>query len=153
MIQTPYTKGEQVAGELFRRLEKISTANGAETDIGARVYRGRRNVDESQIPCSVVIEGVDTPKDRPGRMPTISVTQRYVLAAYVQCDPDNPNDAAHAAVRDIKRALFSDGGTFGGRVLRVTYQGRDIGPRADGRPVVFVTVDVDIDYVEDLTNP
>lgn len=153
MIRTPYTKAEQVAGEVFSRIAKISKAQGAETDIGLRVYRGRRNVDETNVPCAVVIEGTDTPKDRPGRIPSISVTQRFVVAAYVICDPDNPNDAAHAAVRDIKRAMFSDGGTFGGRVSRVAYQGRDIGPRADGRPIVFVTVDIDVDYAEDLTNP
>lgn len=153
MSTTPYTKGAEVAAELFARLQKISVANGCETDIGLRVFRGRRNVDESQVPCAVVIEGTDTPRDRPGRLPSVSITQRFVLAAYVPCDPDNPNDAAHAAVRDIKRAMFTDGGRFGGRVLAVTYQGRDIGPRADGRPIVFVTVDLDVDYVEDLTNP
>ena len=100
-----------------------------------------------------VIEGNDTPRDRPGRIPAVSITQRFVLAAYVPCDADNPNDAAHAAVRDIKRAIFKDGGSWGHKVSRVSYQGRDIGPRADGRPIVFVTVDIDVDYVEDLTNP
>ncbi|MBS4019904.1 MAG: hypothetical protein KGZ68_16915, partial [Dechloromonas sp.] len=66
---------------------------------------------------------------------------------------NDPNDAAHEAIRDIKRAIFAGDGNFGGRVLKVTYAGRDIGPRADGVPVVFVTVDIDVDYVEDLTNP
>jgi hypothetical protein len=71
----------------------------------------------------------------------------------VSCDPNHPNDAAHAAIRDIKRAMFAGDGNFGGRVLKVSYQGRDIGPRVDGEPVVYVQVTIDIDYVEDLTNP
>ena len=152
-MSIPFTKASEISAELFARMQRITVANGSETNIGAHVFRGRRNVDETQVPCAVVIEGNDTPRDRPGRLPSVSITQRFVLAAYVPCDPDNPNDAAHAAVRDIKRALFTDGGSWGTQVSRVSYRGRDIGPRADGRPIVFVTVDIDVDYVEDLTNP
>lgn len=142
-----------IAAELSTRLAAVTKANNCETDIGLRVYRGRKNVDESMIPCAVIIEGQDTPQDRPGRLPTASIRQRYVLAAYVACDPDHPNDAAHAALRDIKRAMFKDGGTMGQRVQKVSYAGRDIGPRMDGYPAVFVTVTIDIDFVEDLTSP
>ena len=148
-----YNKNADVSAAIYSRIAGITKANGAETDIGTRVFRGRRNVDESAIPCAVVIEGLDEPLDRPGKLPTASIVQRYVIAAYVPCDPNNPNDAAHQAVRDIKRAIFAGDGNFGGRVLKVTYQGRDIGPRADGLPIVFVTVDIDVEYVEDLTNP
>lgn len=152
-MSIPYSKASEIAADLFARVQGITTTKGSETNIGTRVFRGRRNVDETQVPCVVVIEGNDTPRDRPGRLPAASITQRFVLAAYVPCDPDNPNDAAHAALRDIKRAIFKDGGSWGGKVSRVSYMGRDIGPRADGRPIVFVTVDIDVDYVEDLTNP
>ena len=112
-MSIPYTKASEISAELFARMQGITVANGAETDTGLRVYRGRRNVDETQVPCAVVIEGNDTPRDRPGRLPAVSITQRFVLAAYVPCDADNPNDAAHAAVRDIKRAIFKDGGSWG----------------------------------------
>lgn len=148
-----YTKASEISLAIAARMENVTIALGAETDIGEKVFRGRRSIDESQIPCSVIIEGSDTVQDRPGRLPSVSVTQRYVIAAYVPCDAQNPNDAAHAAIRDIKRAIFAGDGTFAGKVLRVSYKGRDIGPRADGLPVVFVTVEIDVDYVEDLTNP
>ena len=147
------TRAADIAAELSIRLAAVTIANGCETDIGLRVYRGRKNVDESMIPCAVIIEGPDTPQDRPGRLPTASIRQRYVLAAYVACDPDHPNDAAHTALRDIKRAMFKDGGTMGQRVQKISYAGRDIGPRMDGYPAVFVTVTVDVDFVEDLTSP
>jgi hypothetical protein len=150
---TIFTKASEVAANIATRIAAINVLGGYETDIGARVFRGRRNVDESAVPCAVIIEGTDTPTDRPGKLPTVSITQRYVIAAYLTCDPNNPNDAAHAAIRDIKKAIFNGDGDFGGKVLRVSYRGRDIGPRADGVPVVFVTVDIDVDYVEDLTNP
>lgn len=148
-----YSKAADIAAELTTRLQGITVALGSETDIGLRVYRGRKNVDEQMVPCAVLIEGTDTPTDRPGRLPAAAIRQRYVVAAYNTCDVDNPNDAAHAVIRDIKRALFKDGGTLGGKVHKVTYAGRDIGPRVDGYPAVFATVNIDVDYVEDLTNP
>ena len=147
-----------VAEHITARVATVRIANGAETDLGRQVFRGRHNIDDDVVPCCVVFEGPDSPVDQPGRtMTNVQVSPRYVLAAYVTCDPDNPNDAAHAAVRDLKRALFRDNGmpsgNFGGRVRKVSYKGRDIGPRADGRPIVFVTVDIVVDFAEDLANP
>jgi hypothetical protein len=150
---TIYTKSSEVAAAIATRITQIKVADGYETDIGLRVFRGRRNVDESAVPCAVLIEGTDVPTDRPGRLPSVKVQQRFVIAAYVHCDVNNPNDAAHAAARDIKRVIFSGDTTLGGKALAVSYQGKDIGPRADGVPVVFVTVEIDVEYVEDLTNP
>jgi hypothetical protein len=150
---TIYTKASEVAGAIATRITQIKVVDGYETDIGLRVFRGRRNVDESAVPCAVLIEGADTPTDRPGRLPSVGIRQRFVIAAYVPCDANNPNDAAHAAIRDVKRAIFAGDATLGSKVLRVMYAGRDIGPRADGVPVVFVTVEIDVEYVEDLTNP
>jgi hypothetical protein len=69
------------------------------------------------------------------------------------CDPDNPNTKAHAMIRDIKRVIFLGGTTLGGKVRSVHYTGRDIGPRADGVSLVQVRVMIDVEYVEDLTNP
>lgn len=152
-MTTIYSKAADIAEGLKARLATITVATGAETDIGLRVFKGRKNIDEEQIPCAVLIEGSDQPTDRPGRMPCASIKQRYTVAAYVNCDPDNPNDAAHMAIRDIKKAMFRDGGALGGRVLKISYAGRDIGPRADGYPAVFVVVHLDVEYVEDLTNP
>lgn len=153
------TNSADLATHITDRLKLVLAANGAETDLGARVFRGRHNVDKDVVPCCVLFEGPDSPVDQPGRasMTSVQVAPRYVLAAYVPCDPDNPNDAAHAAVRDLKRAMFRDNGApsgnFGGRVRKVTYKGRDIGPRADGVPVVFVTVDIVVEFAEDLANP
>lgn len=150
---THLTRAADIAAELNTRLNAITQANGCETDVGLRVYRGRKNVDESLVPCAVIIEGADDPQDRPGRLPSALIRQRYVLAAYTACDPDHPNDAAHAAIRDLKRAVFKDGGTLGNRVPKISYAGRDIGPRLDGYPAVFVTVTIDVEFVEDLTHP
>lgn len=150
---TILSRAEDVAKALSDRIQTISVANGFETDIGLRVFRGRRSVDEDHIPCAVIIEGADKATGRPGRVPTAEITQPYTVVAYVPCDEDHPNDAAHAAIRDIKRAIFSGAPSWSTSVKTVDYRGRDIGPRADTALIVFASVDIEVVYVEDLTNP
>lgn len=149
-------RAEDVAGEIVGRLEAILTANGAETDVGATVYQGKLTVERDRIPCTVVIEGDDTIER--GKVGGLNqVMQRYALLAYGPCDPDNPNVAAHAQIRDFKRAIFRTGGradvTFGGKVKSVEYLGRDIGPRADGEAFVLSIIEIGVTYVEDLGSP
>lgn len=146
-------KAADVAAEIATRMAAITVANGCETDIGLRVFRGRRKIEDDMVPCAVLIEGSDVVRDQPGKLPTASIDQSYVLGGYVACDPDNPNDAAHAVIRDIKRAMFKGNATFGKSVLHVKYKGRDIGPRTDGVAIVFAIVEITVTYVEDLTNP
>lgn len=147
---------EDIGTELSARLQACTVALGAETDLGVKVYRGRRHVDDSMIPCCVVIEGDDVPA-RVSVGTRYNLDQRYVLFAYVPCDPDNPNDAAHAAIRDMKRALFNTDGQpdvkLGGKVKEIDYLGRDIGPRADGAAFVLAAIEVGVTYVENVAAP
>lgn len=161
MSNKPYTRARDIAQHLTTVMEGITTANGYETDIGVRVFRGKRKIDDSHVPCAVILEGEDKPGGTQGPA-SQQVTQSYVLGGYVECDPDNPNDAAHSIIADIKKAVFtlidptraeeiSGTTTFGGRVKSVTYTGRDIGPRTDGVPIVFAVVHIDVVFVEQLT--
>lgn len=153
---------EAISLELTNRLVAIRTANACETDAGAAVFRGKRMVDRDQIPCVAIVEGADEVVELDTRSMTTprveaTITQQYVLMAYIQCDPMNPNDAAHAAIRDMKRAVFRTGGspdrTLGKKVRRVFYRGRDIGPRADGEAFVVAVLEIAVEYVEDIANP
>ena len=148
-----FHQATEIATELAARLATITLANGFNSDIGLNVLRGRRRIDDNQVPCAVLIEGPDTPSSGPGKLPTVEVVQSYVLVAYHECDPDHPNDKGHELIKDLKRAIFSDGVTLAGQVRRVHYRGRDIGPRGDGVGIVSATVEIDVDFVEDLTNP
>lgn len=152
-MTTMLQSAELIALEISSRLAAIRVANGCETDIGATVYRGKRKVEDDAAPCAVLVEGADTVTDRPGKLPAAKIEQGYVLGGYVPCDADNPNDAAHALIRDLKRAIFKDGGTFGGKVVSVNYKGRDIGPRTDGVAIVFALIEISVTYVESLVNP
>ena len=149
-----YTRASDVAAEVATRLASIRLANGAETDIGRDVMRGRRSLPEDdKPPCMVVMEGNDDPRDTPGRIPSCQTLLPFVIDAFDHCDPNNPNDKAHAMIRDIKRAIFKDGATLGGKVRSVKYTGRDIGPRPDGAALVQARVTIEVEFVEDLQNP
>ena len=153
---TVYVKAADVAEEIVTRLSGITLAAGAETNIGTNVKQGKRKLPaEDEIPCCYLIEGGDDVEDTAGRMQTalVKVRQAYVIDAFDACDPDNPNLKAHAMIRDIKRALFKDGRTFGGKVVEVSYMGRDIGPRPDGVALVQARVMIEVSFAEDLANP
>lgn len=148
------TQASVLAAYISELIGQITVANGYNTDIGANLFRGRRKIDEDQVPCSVLIEGLDKPGDQEGR-DSIKIVQEYAIGGYVRCDPDNPNDAAHLVLKDIKRAFFSSQAdrNFGYRVKAVEYVGRDIGPRADGENIVFAIVHIHVTYAETLSNP
>lgn len=160
MSTKPHTRARDIALHLTDLLSGITKANGCETDIGTRVFRGKRKIDDTQVPCAVIIEGEDKPGNTQGSAAQ-QITQSYVLGGYAECDPDNPNDVAHQILADIKHAVFSVTNptraeqisgttTLGGKVKSVTYTGRDIGPRTDGVPIVFAVVHIDVVFVEHL---
>jgi hypothetical protein len=149
---TPFTQGRSIAAHLAGVLAGITKANGYKTDIGLRVYRGRRKIDDTLVPCGVLIEGEDRPGENVGR-DTLKIVQSYVLGGYAPCDPDHPNDTAHDIISDIKKAVFSHpDGRLGGRSNKVRYVGRDIGPRTDGVAIVFAVVHIEVDFAETLSD-
>lgn len=147
----PINRLSVLAAFLADRLTEIQVVNGYVTDIGLRPFRGRRSVDASNAPCVVLIEGQDDPQDQSGGRDQVVVKQQYAISAFVACDPDNPNDAANEAVEDITHALFREGARMDGRVQKIDYAGRDIGPRPDGEATVQVVVHVHITIAQNLT--
>lgn len=145
-----------IAMAVFSRLENITVANGFATDIGLKVFRGRKRLDESHIPCAVIIERPDTPeKQSSQRDPVAKIGQKYVLEGHAACDPDNPNDMGHKIVADIKKAIWEEKLTFGAdqKVYAVMYEGKTISPREDGVAVVSAAVEISVEFVETLSNP
>lgn len=149
-----YNSAEQVAADIEARVLAIRTASGAETNIGASVFMGKIHVGDDEVPCASVLEGGDQVLSTPGRASVWQVEQEYALVGYAACDPARPNDAAHAMIRDFKRAIFFTDGkpdtTLGGKVRAVHYRGRKIGPRADGQAIVMALVEVAVEYVDKL---
>lgn len=153
-----FKKASDIAEYLTELLGTIRVSNGYLTDLGTRVYRGKLKHDEDKVPYCVLIEGADRPGTTSG-VQDVSITQQYEIGAYVTCDPDNPNDAAHQAIKDIKKCVFSSdlarseragARGFNGRVKDLEYVGKGIGPRADGAAIVFAVVDIRVTFAENL---
>lgn len=143
-----------ISKTVYELVKGISKGNGYLTDIGTKVYRGRQNTEDGAAPYLVVVEGSDNvlAANNSRRMSEVKMAQRYMLVACTPCDPDNPNDAGHDAVADIKRAIFGVP-TLRERVKELAYKGKAIDPRPAGKDVVFATVELEVVYVEDLANP
>lgn len=145
-----------IGAAIQARMEGRTVATGAETDLGVKVFQGKRTVDEAQMPCSSLIEGDDIPDKVDGGTQAL-IRQRYALVAFMPCDPNNPNLAGHAAIRDLKRAIWLTNGkpdrSLGGLVKHVRYIGRDISPRPDGTAFLQAGIEIEVEFVEDLWNP
>lgn len=144
-------QASEVATEVEARMQQITTANAYLTEIGSKVFRGRRRIDDSHVPCIVIAEGDDQPRQN-ARLTTCQIEQHYILIAYDKCDADHPNDKAHQIIKDLKKAIFNDGTNFGNKVIQVSYTGRDIGPRSDGVGIVCASIEITVKFTEDLAN-
>jgi hypothetical protein len=146
-----------VGTSLSDLLKTVTVANGYKTDIGNRVYRGRLAIDDTRIPCVIFAEMDDINKDETSHGTMVLVDQRYTIEAHVECDPDNPNDAAHDAIEDIKRVMFQHltkvGTAFSKEIRKLSYTGKSISPRPDGSRYVAGSVTVVASFAEDLRNP
>lgn len=145
-------KSSEIAAYLVGVLQSITTSNGYLTDIGVRLMDGSRKIDRHHPPCIVLYEAEDTPSRESEGSTTVLITQRYLVGGYIECDPENPNVAARQMIKDIKKALWgpTQGADLGGRVKQFDYEGKDIGPRIDGEPIVYVTVEATAKFVESL---
>ena len=145
---------ENVSRAIETRLAAINAANGFETDVGLRVLRGKRALNEEDLPCVVIVEGPESIDQQRGTLMTLGA--RYLLEAHDHCDPTHPNDRGHALVRDLKRAVFSGermrGLGLDGLALSVSYRGKVIGHEA-GTSLVYASVAVEVQFTEDIAKP
>lgn len=141
---------DDIAADLAARIAGITVANGYRTDIGSTVFAGRRRLDDSHMPCAVIVEGEDTPTaQQPGK---VRIEARYAVEGVAACDPDDPNDVGRAIVADIKQAIWGGDITFGRRVVSIDYRGRTIAPREDGAAMVSAAVEFSLSFAETLAS-
>jgi len=145
------SKASAIAVEITSRLQGISIANGYATNIGARVYRGKLRLDETNLPCVVLVEGDDDSGSQ--QIKNCRTEAVYMLEGHAVCDPDNPNDVGHLIVADLKKAIFSGDITFNKTVLECRYAGRSIEPREAGLSLVAASIEISVTFVENLASP
>lgn len=141
----------QIAIELTSRLQAIAIANGYQTDIGQRVYRGKLRLDETNMPCAVIVE--DDDESSSAQLARCKTAATYLLEGHAACDPDNPNDVGHQVIADLKKAIFSGDLSFEKKAIACRYLGRSILPRIDGLAIVSAHIEIVVEFVENLANP
>lgn len=147
------SKASEIALALDARIRDVRIANGYNTDIGQHVFRGKVALDpEQDLPGTVIAEGEDVVQD--STRFEVKVAQRYIIEGHDACDPDNPNDKAHLILADLKRAVFRKSDPHLGTLVKdIKYVGRNIGVRPDGTNFVAASIEIEMSFVEDLTNP
>lgn len=147
--------GQKVAEALTDRLEQITKANGYRTNAGEHVYRGKTAIDDAVLQHVVLFELDDSGTMKPGNLSAVrKTTQRFAVEGGGVCDADDPNDVGHDLVADVKRALFGPKDpTLGGITSDLRYVGKSFDPRKFGSDRIAATIEIEVDYVEDLANP
>lgn len=148
-------KARDIAVAISSAVGEISIANGYNTDIGLSVFRGKMTFSPDEMPCSVVVEGEDVVLEQ--RFRDVRLKQRYLLESHrrlLEAEIGNPNDIAHLMIVDLKRSIFKDP-TLGGIIdkNKIEYAGRNIGVREDGQPFISASIEIDVEFSEDLSNP
>ena len=135
----------EVALALTGRIAGIKQADGYQTDIGAKVFRGKLRLSENDVPCAVIVEKDDAPAQQQG----VKVKNRcpFLIEGHAACDPDHPNDTGHKIVSDIKKAIWGDKSALHPAVKDIRYVGRSLSPREDGFAQVSAVVEVEIELV------
>lgn len=147
------SKASELAALVAARVATVRVANGFNTDVGLRVFRGRMSLNVKDLPCIILAEDADTVLEVKGTK--VRLSQRYIIEGHDTCDPEHPNDKAHLILKDIKRAIFGGDLSFGGslRPNDLEYAGRSIAAREDGTSICAASIEINLSYVEDLSNP
>lgn len=145
--------------DIVDRLETISVANGYNTDAGSHVFRGRTYIDEdNELPGLTVIENDEQGTEAQVSGTQVRETTGYEVHGLITADPNNPLDAGHQLVADIKRALFQhpSGPEFetlpkSGATLE--YLGRQVLSSPLGSELAEVMVQLNVSHSEQYGNP
>lgn len=98
------TNREKIIRQFMSRLAVITTANGYGTDIGAKVIRARRSIDDDELPVSVLWPGPETAEAIYG-ITQCSMTVRVEgLAAF---KAENPSVVSERILGDLKRCVMA----------------------------------------------
>lgn len=148
------SKEKRISDAFQARLSQILIANNFETDAGANVFRGLLDfTHDDPIPALSIIEQ-DIEVIEGEENPSSLLTLPIVVMGWAKADRDNPSDAAHQLIADIKKGLFlQNERTIGDDAQDLEYRGRTIFQREPGSKTIFVTVSCRVRFVEIYGDP
>ena len=152
------SKEKELTLKICDRLAAIKIADGWLTDIGTTVFRGKMDLDVSELPCTVLANGDDNTIEQQNMQARLHL--RFVAEGHMFCDQNNPTDAVLDMSEDLKKAIFGGDSSYDG-IIRpsqnktpgLRYIGRTIGTRESGSNAVSAGITFDCEIVENLNNP
>ncbi|MBL4781796.1 MAG: hypothetical protein JKX92_06095 [Porticoccaceae bacterium] len=99
----------QIQKALCTQLETITSANGYGFDMAGKVFRGRVIADAEDLKSLPIISVLEAPReggvDYPEHGNVAAFEWELYVSAWLKLDPQNPTDACHALLADVKRCL------------------------------------------------
>lgn len=149
---------------LIARLQAIAVINGYATNAGLRVFHGRRELQQGDLPCIVVFEGEESAGNTPaGAVEANGTTQSMVVRltltveGYVLAQPAAEGPGLSRLKADIKKAALDfDAPSLvdvDGPIGPLSYTGASPLLRADGTAVEGVQLTFVARLTEGYGNP
>jgi len=147
------SKALKVTKAVQASLEKITIAEGFETDAGLSITRGRRRISpEENFPLLVIHEGKEEVVGKRGDT-VVHLRLPITIEGFLAVDAMNPLDSSHQLLADIKRSLYPSLSSHRGLIIQSEYLGREIIPPEDGSSYSSVSVHLAVEWGEELSNP
>lgn len=148
---------ERIFAAVIARLELIQVANGYHTDAGLKVFRARRSLGKTDLPCVVVWDSGEEPvgESGNGNSRSITVLQRIGVEVHAAADRDETGEVLGLLKEDAKRALLIYDGLADddGKLGVVEYEGAEPIPREDGGVSEAIRLNTAMKYPEARGNP
>lgn len=146
------TVREIVIQGLVARAAEITQDNGYATDIGANVFRARKNLDPSDLPAVVIFPGIEEAAHQYGGL---SCTMPVRIEGVMLFEGENPSVVSEKILGDLKKCFLGDDWSRSpDYVDKIVYTrgGTDDYPE-EGQVSVGAMIQIDVGYASRLDDP
>lgn len=145
---------ERVIEAAVCRLREVVEANGFRTNAGLRVFRARRSVSLTELPCFVVWEGDEASLNDTGSGARDSMSMQLAVrvSAFVKAGQADTGRMLGLVKADAKKALLINKGEIAGGCA-IAYRSATPSPREDGDESESVDLNFEVTYQEGYGDP
>ena len=147
----------QIIEAVRNRLAGIDLDSGYNTDMGARLYMGKRQFNESDLdvgPSMQLYMVDDAPEESDRFIDPMYINMGFAVSASKWIEGDNPTKETADLIQDIKSAVLVIGGeTLGGLSMDLGYNGMSAEYPEGGIDSVVITVNFTALYAETYGAP
>lgn len=149
---------ERALVAIAAQLTEITTANGFNTEAGAKVFRQRKTFVESELPCISVNYLSETPRGDTGGSNVLEIDVSIGIDIHVRADDDDAGTQMQLGRADIMRSLGAWTYSRGVRddddeICGLNFAGADAIPREDGGISEGIRINVLLVHIEGRGDP